>query len=218
MTTTTNSAPPDGLRRLRGTLALIALSTAILIGVTALNVYVNSFVATIVGFAYPVVMLLALALRRDADSNPAFQRKPFAWGAGIAAVAFVAYLSGSVAWTNLILGSGRTVQAVVLNEKTTDSLHGSGRAYTLASTDPAGEIPGGDLEESSTRFKPGDVITVRIDPAGQVAPKLPGEVDSTAYLLTFLACNALIGGTLLWSARRPTPPHDPSDPVTRISP
>lgn len=116
--------------------------------------YVNSFIATIVGFAYPVVMLLALALRRDADSNPAFQRKAFAWGAGIAAVAFVAYLSGSVAWTNLILGSGRTVKAVVLNEKTTDSLHGSGRAYALASTDPAGEIPGGDLEESPPGSSP----------------------------------------------------------------
>ncbi|MEV7935621.1 hypothetical protein AB0O82_05700 [Kitasatospora sp. NPDC088264] len=210
--------PRDGLRRLRGALALIALSTAILIGVIALDVYVNSFIATIVGFAYPVVMLLALALRRDADSNPAFQRKAFAWGAGIAAVAFVAYLSGSVAWTNLILGSGRTVKAVVLNEKTTDSLHGSGRAYALASTDPAGEIPGGDLEESSTRLKPGDVITVRMDPAGRVAPKLPGEVDSTAYLSTFLGCNILIGATLLWSVRRPTPSRDSSDTVTQISP
>ncbi|MET8626172.1 hypothetical protein ABZW30_20860 [Kitasatospora sp. NPDC004669] len=206
----------NGLRRLGGALALIALSTVILIGVMALDVYVNSFLATTAGFVYPVVMFLALVIRRDADCNPAFQKRMFGWGAGIAAVAFAAYLSGSVAWTNAILGSGRTVQAVVLKEKVTD--RGSGRAYTLASTELADEVPGGDLDEGSARFKPGDVITVRMDPAGRVAPKLPGEVGSTGYLLVFLGCNVLIDGILLWSVHRPKPSQDSPTLVTQVTP
>ncbi|MFJ7908012.1 hypothetical protein [Kitasatospora sp. NPDC096204] len=201
-------APPDqgtrsGARRLGGAVALIALSTAMLVAVIALDVHVNSFLATLVGFGYPLVMLIAFALRRDADTNPAFQKRMFAWGAGICAVAFVGYLSGSVAWTDLILGSGRTVRAVVVDEKVSDSLHGTGREYTLAATEPGGEVPGGPLQERDARFKRGDVVTVRMDPAGRVAPKLPGEVGSPAYALLFLGCNVLIDGTVLWSVRRP---------------
>ncbi|MGW7442679.1 hypothetical protein [Kitasatospora sp. NPDC054795] len=203
-------APPgrgtrSGPRRLGGAVALIALSTAMLVAVIALDVYVNSFLATVVGFGYPLVMLIAFALRRDADTNPAFQKRMFGWSAGICAVAFVAYLAGSTAWTNLILGSGRTVRAVVVDEKVTDSLHGTGRAYTLAATELNDEVPGGPLEERDALFKRGDVITVRMDPAGRVAPKLPGEVGSPAYLLLFLGCNVLIDGAVLWSVRRPGP-------------
>ncbi|MFH9350231.1 hypothetical protein [Kitasatospora sp. NPDC017646] len=193
----------SGMRPLGGALALVALSTALITGTTALDVYVNPFLASIVGLCYPVIMLLALVVRRDADCHPAFQKRLFGWGTGISGIALVAYLSGSTAWTNLILESGRTVQAVVLNEKTTDSLHGTGRAYTLASTELADEVPGGPLEQNSPRFRPGDVITVRMDPAGRVAPKLPGEVGSSAYLVASLGCNAAIAGILLWSARRP---------------
>ncbi|MEU1290002.1 hypothetical protein [Kitasatospora sp. NPDC005856] len=195
----------SGPRRLGGAVGIIALSTAVLVAVIALDVYVNTFLATLVGLGYPLVMLIAFALRRDADTNPVFQKRMFAWSTGICAVAFVAYLSGSAAWTNLILGAGRTVDAVVLSEKVTDSLHGTGRAYTLASTELNDEVPGGPLVERDALFQRGDVVTVRMDPAGRVAPKLPGEVDSSAYLLLFLGCNVLIDGTVLWSVRRPGP-------------
>nr|BFD93850.1 hypothetical protein KitaXyl93_52100 [Kitasatospora sp. Xyl93] len=195
----------SGPRRVGGALVLVALSTAMLVAVIALDVYVNSFLATVVGFGYPLVMLIAFALRRDADTNPAFQKRMFVYGTAVCAVAFVAYLSGSVAWTNLILGSGRTVDAVVLDEKVTDSLHGTGRAYTLAATELNDEVPGGPLEEPDARFKRGDVVAVRMDPAGRVAPKLPGEVGSPAYPLLFIGCNVLIAGTVLWSVRRPGP-------------
>ncbi|MFE7636864.1 hypothetical protein DR950_32575 [Kitasatospora xanthocidica] len=196
---TTRSGP----RRLGGALALIAVTTAVLVGVIALDVYVNSFLAAVVGLAYPLIVLYAFAVRRDADSNPRFQKNMVAWGLGISVVGFVAYLAGTEAWANLILGSGRTVQAVVVDEKVTDALHGTGRAYSLASTELNDDVPGGPLTESSPRFKRGQVITVRMDPAGRVAPKLPGEADSSAYLLAFLGCNVLIDGTVLWSVRRP---------------
>ncbi|MFJ9442704.1 hypothetical protein ACIRRH_12630 [Kitasatospora sp. NPDC101235] len=195
----------SGLRRLRGALALIAVTTTVLVGVIALDVYVNSFLAGIVGLAYPLIVLYAFAVRRDADSNPRFQKNMAAWGLGISAAGFVAYLAGSDAWANLILSTGRTVQAVVVDEEVTNVLHDSGRAYTLTSTGSADAVPGGPLKEDSRRLQRGDVVTVRMDPAGRVAPKLPGEADSPASLLLFLGCNVLIDGTVLWSVRRPGP-------------
>ncbi|MFG3225390.1 hypothetical protein ACGF07_11520 [Kitasatospora sp. NPDC048194] len=198
-----HQGPRSGPRRLGGAIALIALSTALIIGIAALDVYVASFLATLVGFGYPLAMFLALVMRRDADCNPAFQKRQFGWGAAIALLGFAAYVSGVIAWNNLILESGRTVRAVVLSEKVANSLHGTGREYTLASSESNDEVPGGPLSQSSARFKPGDVITVRMDPAGRVPPKLPGEADSPVGMLTFLGCNAVIDGILLWSASRP---------------
>ncbi|MEU8925803.1 hypothetical protein AB0D10_33550 [Kitasatospora sp. NPDC048545] len=49
--------------------------------------------------------------------------------------------------------------------------------------------------------------TVRMDPAGRVAPELPGEADSPAMLLAFLGLNAVIDGLVLWSVQRPRPPR-----------
>ncbi|MFG2912224.1 hypothetical protein ACGF0D_04885 [Kitasatospora sp. NPDC048298] len=193
----------SGLRRFGGALGLVAVTTAVLLGVMALNVYVNAYLAAVVGLVYPLVVLYAFAVRRDADSNPRFRKNMVAWGLGISAVGFVAYLAGAEAWANLILGSGRTVQAVVTDSEVTNVLHDSGRAYSLVASGSADAVPGGPLKEDSHRFKRGDVVTVRMDPAGRVAPKLPGEADSPGYLLLFLGCNVLIDGTVLWSVRRP---------------
>ncbi|MBD0675043.1 hypothetical protein [Streptomyces sp. CBMA156] len=195
----------SGLRRLGGALALIAVSTAVLVGVIALDVHVNGFLAGVVGLVYPLIVLYAFAVRPDTGGNPRFRKNAVAWGLGVSAVGFVAYLAGTEAWANLILGSGRTVQAVVVGEEVTNVLHDSGRVYTLASAGSADAVPGGPLAEDSRRFGRGDVVTVRMDPAGRVAPKLPGEADSPAALLLFLGCNVLIDGTVLWSVRRTGP-------------
>ncbi|MFE7528755.1 hypothetical protein ACFU7Y_24000 [Kitasatospora sp. NPDC057542] len=51
-----------------------------LVGVIALDVYVNSFLAGVVGLVYPVIVLYAFAVRRDAGSNPRFRKSMVAWG------------------------------------------------------------------------------------------------------------------------------------------
>ncbi|MEV7775650.1 hypothetical protein [Kitasatospora sp. NPDC086791] len=120
----------------------------------------------------------------------------------------------SAAWHDLILRSGENVSAVVLFEKVENTGRGSKTwSYTLVPRSPAVDPPGGDLEQDSHRFKPGDVITVRVDPAGRAAPKLPGEADSPAAFLGFLGLNAAIDAVVLWATRKPRPPRRPARPA-----
>ncbi|MGW3042924.1 hypothetical protein ACWC9T_23410 [Kitasatospora sp. NPDC001159] len=186
-----------------------------LIGITAADVYVGTVLAVCLGFLYPVVMIGGLVMLDDSDGNPRLAKDSSGLGALVTIIGLFAYLAGIVAWQNLILGSGRSVNAVVVSEDVEKSSHGSTTwTYTLTSGG-TGFIPGGPLEQPSHRFKPGDTVTVRMDPAGRVAPKLPGEADSTAALWSAIGLSALIDILVLWFARPrhkpgPPPPNSPS--------
>jgi hypothetical protein len=187
----------NGRRRFSHALGVIAASTGIIIGTVAVDVYVSTVLALILGFLYPAAMIIALAVRRDAVGNRTFEKDEAGPIAVMAVAALFAYLAGTGVWHNLILHSGTDMTAVVLEEKIEKSGRGSARSYTLIPSDGT-TVPGGDLEPDSQRFKPGDIITVRVDPAGRVAPELPGEADSPAALLGFLGLNATIDGIVLW--------------------
>jgi hypothetical protein len=161
-------------------------------------------------------MIIALAVRRDAVGNREFEKDETGWIAIMAIAALFAYLAGTDVWHNLILRSGTDVTAVVLAEKIEKTGRGSVTSYTLIQSNGTA-IPGGDLKPDSERFKPGYVITVRVDPAGRVAPKLPGEADSPVSLLGFLGLNAAIDGIVLWAARKPRPPRLPGPTRRRLA-
>ncbi|MET8626159.1 hypothetical protein ABZW30_20795 [Kitasatospora sp. NPDC004669] len=205
-------------RRLGHALVVIAVSTGIILGVIAVDVYVSTVLAVLLGFLYPIAMIVALAVRRDAVGNREFKKDEHGWIGIMAIAALFAYLAGVDVWHNLILRSGTDVTAVVLEEKVEKSGRGVTRSYTLIPSDGT-TIPGGDLKPNSERFKPGDIITVRVDPAGRVAPKLPGEADSPVSFLGFLGLNAAIDGIVLWAARKPRAPRTtPTPPSTWPSP
>ncbi|MFG2842788.1 hypothetical protein ACGF12_06380 [Kitasatospora sp. NPDC048296] len=206
----------DGRHRFGHALGTIAVSTGIIIGIIAVDVYVSTIVAVLLGFLYPIAMIAAFTVRPDAIRNREFRKDEGGWVAIMAIAALLAYLAGTDLRHNLILRSGTDVTAVVLEEKIEKSGRGVTRSYTLIPSDGAA-IPGGDLTPNSERFKPGDIITVRVDPAGRVAPKLPGEADSPVALLGFLGLNAAIDGIVLWAARKPRPPRLPSPTRQRLA-
>ncbi|MEV7596726.1 hypothetical protein AB0O91_04985 [Kitasatospora sp. NPDC089797] len=194
----------DRHHRLRHALAVIALSTGLILGVIAVDVYLDGRLAIALGCVYPVTLVAVFTLRRDSLGNPAFQKAMTGCIALMAFTGLFAYLLGANAWRGLILRSGDEVTAVVRSERIEKSGRGAAaRSYTLAERDGTA-VPGGELRPDSARFRPGDVLTVRVDPTGRVAPELPGETDSPAPALGFLALNAVLDGIILWSVRRPT--------------
>ncbi|MFJ9697933.1 hypothetical protein [Kitasatospora sp. NPDC101183] len=196
--------------RPRRALVLLAASTAVILGLVALAVYVSWTLAALLGFLYPLLMTVGLA------AVPGDGREPdAATGLLVGVVGFVTFLSGITAWNNLALSTGRDVTAVVVHEKVKDTGHGSKAWFYTLSQDGTGTVPGGPLEQGSPRFAPGDHVTVRMDPAGRVAPKLPGEAGSPAGLLGFLGGTALTAAVIPWSARRPRPPRPGPSPGRR---
>ncbi|MFJ9774117.1 hypothetical protein ACIRVF_23225 [Kitasatospora sp. NPDC101157] len=200
---------------LRRALALGAVSTGMIVGITAVDVYVSGILAVCLGFLYPVVMVGGLVMFEDSADNPRPTKDSVGLGVLAAVLALVAYQAGIVAWHNLILGPGRNVNAVIVSEHVEKSSRGSTKwTYTLA---PGGNdpVPGGPLEQDSHRFDVGDTVVVRTDPAGQVAPKLPGEADSTAALWSAIGLIVLIALLVLRFARtrprrKPGPPPHPA--------
>ncbi|MGW3042911.1 hypothetical protein ACWC9T_23345 [Kitasatospora sp. NPDC001159] len=210
MTITLSDEDMRGEHRLRRALALIAVSIGLVLGLIAVAVYINEPLAFGLGLLYPLVMAVGFGMLHKTESDTTSAKDEGGWAMLVAVIAFIAFMAGGVAWHNLVLSSGRNVTAVVLTEKVDKSSRGSvTRSYTLDPQGTTDGIPGGNLQPDSERFKPGDVITVRVDPAGRVAPKLPGEADSPAALLTFLGCDALIAAVVLWAARKPRPPRAP---------
>ncbi|MER7765630.1 hypothetical protein [Kitasatospora sp. NPDC096140] len=216
-TARTDRAVRDGRRHRYGhALGVIAVSTGIILGVIAADVYAGTVPAVLLGLLYPVAVGVALASRRDADGRRGLGKDEGALIAATAVAALFACLTGTDVWHNLVLRSGEDVSAVVLQEKVERIGRGTVRSYTLLPRD-GGAVPGGDLRPDSQRFKPGDTVTVRVDPAGRVAPELPGEADSPAPLLGFLGLNAAIGAAVLWTARKPRPPHPPGPGRRRLT-
>ncbi|MEU8925399.1 hypothetical protein AB0D10_31450 [Kitasatospora sp. NPDC048545] len=177
-----------------------------IVGVIAVDVYVSTVLAVCLGILYPVLVIGGLVRLHDADSNPRFEKELGGWEFLIALVGLIAYLAGVDAWDNLVLSSGRNVTAKVVDVKVERSSHGSKTwTYTVLSAETGAPLPGGAFEPDSHRFTVNDVITVRVDPAGWVAPKLRGEADSPAGLLTFVGCNVVIDLLVLRCARAPRP-------------
>ncbi|MFF2143323.1 hypothetical protein [Kitasatospora sp. NPDC058190] len=197
---------------LRRALALIGILTCLFIGVVLANVYVGNLLAFVLGFLYLMAVGVGVSKLGAPGSDPGFK----AFGASLA-LAFLVLLmatgAGADAWHNMVLSSGRDVHAVVVTEHVEKSSRGSTtRTYTLVSRGE-GTVPGGPLKPDSERFKPGDTVTVRMDPAGRVAPKLPGEADSPASLWLAIGLNAGFALILLWFAR-----PDPRSPNSQSSP
>ncbi|MFJ4187505.1 hypothetical protein [Kitasatospora sp. NPDC089509] len=194
----------DRHRRLRHALAVIGLSTGLILGVIAVDVYLDRRLAIVLGLLYPAALIAVFTLRGEAVRNPAFQKALTGCLAIMTLTGLFAYLLGANAWRGLILRSGSEVTAVVRAERIEKSNRGAvSRSYALTTPDGT-PVPGGDLRPDTARFRPGYVITVRMDPTGRVAPELPGEADSPAPLLGFLTLNAVLDGIILWSVRRPT--------------
>ncbi|WBP86506.1 hypothetical protein [Kitasatospora cathayae] len=198
---------------LRRALVLGAVSTGMIVGITAVDVYVSGILAVCLGFLYPVVMVGGLVMLEDSADHPRLAKDSVGLGVLAAILALVAYQAGIVAWHNLILGSGRNVNAVIVSEHVEKSSHGSTKWTYMLAPEGTDSIPGGPLEQDSHRFKPGDTIVVRVDPGGQVAPKLPGEADSTAALWSAVGLTVLIDLLVLWFVRPRRKPSSPPRPA-----
>ncbi|WP_031078308.1 ABC transporter ATP-binding protein [Streptomyces sp. NRRL WC-3742] len=203
-------------------LLLFAVSTALIIGVVAVAVYVSWLLALVVGSVYPVVMILGFIRMRGTggEAGPKAHEYEKTLGLIVGLAGFAAFVSGVTAWNNLVLSASPDVTAVVVHEKFEKPI-GRGRghwAFTLAPVSPAhpGEtLPGGPLERGSHQYFLLDRITVRVDPSGYIAPKVPAEAESPVGLLCFLGFTAPIAGVILWSLRTGGPPRPPvrSEPV-----
>ncbi|MFJ9842332.1 hypothetical protein ACIRYZ_17970 [Kitasatospora sp. NPDC101155] len=200
-------------RRFPHALALIAVLTCLFAGVALADVYVGGLLAFGVGVVYLVVIAVGIAGLRE------FGTRDLGAVVGLVILIFLmACGAGVTAYENLILSSGRNVTTVVMFEKVEKSLRGGETwTYTLFPKHPAEDIPGGHLEQDSHRFKPGDTVVVRVDPAGRVAPKLPGEADSPAALWGAIGLNAVIAGIVFWAARKPRPPRPPGPTRRRLA-
>ncbi|GHF50585.1 hypothetical protein GCM10018790_30480 [Kitasatospora xanthocidica] len=175
---------------------LAAVLTGLFVTVVLAGAYVGTALVVGLVILYLVVAGVGLAKLRGPGSDPGYKDT----GGALALVALAVVLAtaaGGDAWQNLVLSSGREVNAVVVSEKADRSSRGSTTwSYTLTSADGA-TVPGGPLAQDSERFKPGDTVTVRIDPAGRVAPKLPGEAASSASLWSVIGLNAAIAALVL---------------------
>ncbi|MFE7528754.1 hypothetical protein ACFU7Y_23995 [Kitasatospora sp. NPDC057542] len=184
-------------RRLRRGAVLAVVLTCLSVGIVLAYVYVGTLLAFGLGALYMVAAGVGLAKLGAPGDDPDYKDV----GAGLALV-FLALLiaigAGADAWHNQVLGSGRDVKAMVVAEHVDTSIHGTTRTYDLSSNGE--DVPGGPLAPNSRRFSPGDYVTVRMDPAGRVAPKLPGEADSPASLWCAIGINAGIALFLLWFA------------------
>ncbi|MFF7991798.1 hypothetical protein ACFZDG_18640 [Kitasatospora xanthocidica] len=179
---------------------LIAVLTCLFVGIVLAGGYVGTVLVVGLVILYLVVAGVGLAKLRGPGSDPGYKDT----GGALALVALaviMATAAGGDAWQDLVLSSGRDVNAVVASEQATRSSRGSTTwSYTLTSADGS-IVPGGPLAQDSERFRPGETVTVRMDPAGRVAPKLPGEADSSASLWSVTGLNAGIAALLLWLAR-----------------
>ncbi|MEV7188549.1 hypothetical protein [Kitasatospora sp. NPDC093102] len=185
---------PHWLRR--GAVLAVAL-TCLSAGVVLTFVYVGTSLAFGLGALYMIAAGVGLAKLGGPGNGPGYEDV----GGGLALVFFailIATGAGTDAWDNHVLASGRNVDAVVVAEHIDKSIRGTKRTYDLSSD--GASVPGGDLEPDNRRFSPGDHVTVRMDPAGRVAPKLPGEADSPASLWTAIGINAGIALFVLWFA------------------
>ncbi|MFG2842800.1 hypothetical protein ACGF12_06440 [Kitasatospora sp. NPDC048296] len=184
---------------LRRALALIGILTCLYVGVVLAYVYVGTIVAVALGFLYLVAVGIGVSKLGAPGSDPEFKEV----GGSLALAVLVLLMAtgaGADAWHNMVLSSGRDVRAVVVTEHVEKSSRGSTtRTYTLVSRGE-GTVPGGPLKPDSERFESGDTVTVRMDPAGRVAPKLPGEADSPASLWLAIGLNAGFALILLWFA------------------
>ncbi|MFE5583697.1 hypothetical protein [Kitasatospora sp. NPDC056531] len=203
----------DETRRLRRALILIAVLTCLFVGVVLAGVYVGGLLAFGVGIVYLAVIGVGIASLRELSSKDL--------GAVVGMVILILLMAGGtgiIAAHNLILGSGRNVATSVMFERVEKSLRdGEKWTYTLFPKHPDEAVPGGNLELDSHRFKPGDTVIVRVDPAGRVAPKLPGEADSPAALWGTIGLNAVLDGIVLWAAREPRPTRPPGPTRRRLT-
>ncbi|MFJ8625310.1 hypothetical protein ACIRD3_21035 [Kitasatospora sp. NPDC093550] len=176
--------------------ALAAVLTCLFATIVLADAYVGTALVVALVLLYLVVAGVGLAKLRGPGSDPGYKDT----GGGLALVALavvMATAAGGDAWQNLVLSAGREVNAVVVSEKADRSSRGSTTwSYTLTSADGA-TVPGGPLTQGSERFRPGDSVTVRTDPDGRVAPKLPGEAASSASLWSVIGLNAAIAALLL---------------------
>ncbi|MEV7354983.1 MULTISPECIES: hypothetical protein [unclassified Kitasatospora] len=207
--TLAQSAPETGskARWLRRGAVLVAVLTCLSVGTVLAFVYVGTLLAFGLGALYMVATGVGLAKLGGPGNDPDGKDV----SAGLVLVFFAVLIAtgaGADAWHNQLLGSGRDVKAVVIAEHVDKSIHGTKRTYDLSTQGE--KVPGGPLEPDSRRFNPGDHVTVRMDPAGRVAPKLPGEADSPASLWSAIGINAVIALFLLWFAYDSSkPPRDP---------
>ncbi|MET8541939.1 hypothetical protein ABZW03_14960 [Kitasatospora sp. NPDC004799] len=190
-------------RRLGRAAVLTAVLTFLFIGIVLAFAYVGTFPAFGLGVLYMVAAGVGLAKLGAPGNGP---DSTTGWG-GLLIVFFALLIgtgAGADAWHNHVLGSGRDVQAVVVAEHLDKSVRGTKRTYVLSAE--GAEVPGGPLAPDRRRFSPGDHVTVRMDPAGRVAPKLPGEADSPASLWSAIGINAGIALFVFWFA------HDSGKP------
>ncbi|WP_030246423.1 DUF3592 domain-containing protein [Streptomyces sp. NRRL S-350] len=197
--------------------AVVAVLTCLFVGIVLAGAYVGTLLVVGLVVLYLVVAATGLVKLRGPGNDPGYKDTGGALALVALAVIMATAASGDAS-QNLALSSGREVNAVVTSEKADRSSRGSTTwTYTLTSADGA-TVPGGPLVQHSERFRPGDAVTVRIDPAGRVAPKLPGEADSTASLWAVVGLNAGIAALVLWLARfgsrpRRTPRRPPDRPA-----
>lgn len=186
----------------RGAVLTLVL-TCLFIGVVLAFVYVGALPAFGLGVLYMVAAGVGLAKLGTPGNGPDSKDV----GGALLLVFFallIATGAGADVWHNHLLSSGRDVKAMVVAEHLDTSVRGTKRTYVLSAEGV--EVPGGPLAPDSRRFSPGDYVTVRMDPAGRVAPKLPGEADSPASLWSAIGVNAGIALFVLWFA------HDSAKP------
>ncbi|MFJ6382136.1 hypothetical protein ACIQI7_19300 [Kitasatospora sp. NPDC092039] len=198
---------PPSLRR--GAVLVLAL-TCLSVGVVLAFVYVGVLLAFGLGALYMVAAGVGLAKPGAPGNSPDHKDV----GGGLVIIFFALLLAtgaGADVWHNHVLGSGRDVEGTVVAEHLDTSARGTKRSYDLSVNGEA--VPGGRLAPDSRRFGPGDHVTVRIDPAGRVAPKLPGEAGSPASLWSAIGINAGIAVFVLWFGHdRGEPPRTPRPP------
>ncbi|MFE6055362.1 hypothetical protein ACFQ6N_31815 [Kitasatospora sp. NPDC056446] len=204
------------------TAALIAVLTCLFVGIVLAYVFVGTLLAFGLGALYIVTTGIGLAKLRSPVSDSDYNDI----GGALLLVLLATLMAcgaGADAWHNHVLGTGRNIDAVVTTEHVEKSARGgTKRTYTLVSKGE-GTVPGGPLAPESRRFKPGDTVTVRMDPAGRVAPKLPGEADSPASLGLAVGLGTGIALLLLWYGheagrppRKPRPPGPWRDRLRRL--
>ncbi|WP_369391148.1 hypothetical protein AB5J72_28520 [Streptomyces sp. CG1] len=118
----------------------------------------------------------------------------------------LAYYIGSGAWDDLVLHQrGRTVQAIVMNERETTGSRGDKTWYYELTQRDGIAVPGPELKSDGHRFEVGQTITVIEDPDGKLAPQTPGETSPTSDLLgaggAVAACLAAVGWTAVRGRR-----------------